>query len=269
MKNIRKPLSILLTALMLLSCLPVLAFGADKINVKLRIEGLDACLFYDDVSVASGATAYDVLVAADQSSDSLKVDAYVSDYGSIYVNAINDIKAGTYTKKGWDGWQYHVNDVDPYVAMDQCVVSDGDSIVIFYSDEWGETGFVYPTLSIKEGKVSFTCVVTTYDENWNPVSSEQTITGYTLLWGYGKGKTKELTPDENGVCTIPAYYYTNGEHALQIVKNADNGLPTVMRYAPDFTVTVEDADMGFFARFLAFFEMVFTAIRDFFASMAK
>ena len=137
------------------------------------------------------------------------------------------------------------------------------------SDEWGETGFVYPTLSIKESKVSFTCVVTTYDENWNPVSSEQNITGYTLLWGYGKGKTKELTPDENGVCTIPAYYYTNGEHALQIVKNADNGLPTVMRYAPDFTVTVEDADMGFFARFLAFFEMVFTTIRDFFASMAK
>lgn len=269
MKHLRKPLSILLTALLLLSCIPVFAFASDDITVKLRIEGLDACLFYDDVSVDAGATAYDVLAAADSASDDLTVDASVSDYGSIYVSSINGIKAGTYTEKGWDGWQYHVNGADPYVAMDQCIVADGDDVVIFYSDEWGATGFVYPTVSVKEGKVSFSCIVTTYDENWNPVSSEQAITGYTLTWGYGKGKTREFQPDENGVCAIPAFYYTNGEHSLQISKNAENGLPTVLRYAPDFTITVEDADMGFMARFVAFFEMLYYVISQFFASVAK
>ncbi len=268
MKQFRKTLSILLTALMLLSCIPVFAFGANQISVKLRVEGIDKCFYYDDVAVTAGSTAYDVLVKADDESEALTVTAYVSEYG-VYVSAINGLEAGTQTKKGWDGWQYHVNDADPGVGMDAYSVKENDSIVIFYGDEWGETGMYYPSVSVKEGKVSFPCVVTTYDENWTPVVKEENVTGYTLVWGYGNGKTKEFTPDEEGVCEIPAYYYTNGDHSVQIVKTAENGLPMVLRFAPDFTVAVEDADMGFFARFVAFFEMLFTAIKDFFAALSK
>lgn len=264
MKTFRKSVSILLTALLLLSCVPVFAFAAAKVTVKLRVEGIDKCFYYDDVTVNSGATVYDVLTAADKASDALTVVSYISDYG-VYVSAINGIEAGTKTDKGWDGWQYHVNDADPGVGMSACTVKADDSIVIFYGDEWGDTGMLYPTVSVADGKISFPCTVTTYDENWNPVTKKENVTGYKLTWGYGNGKTKQFTPDENGVCEIPAYYYTNGEHSVQIEKTAENGLPMVLRFAPDFKVTVEDADMGFFARIIAFFQMLFAAIRDLFA----
>ena len=268
MKTFRKPISILLTALMLLACVPVFAFAAGDVTVKLRIEGLDACMYYGDVTVDTGASVYDVLMKADEKSDDLTVEASVSDYGA-YISSINGLAAGSKTDKGWDGWQYHVNDADPQIGADRCIVKAGDSIVFFYSDEFGDIGFGYPEITVKDGKVSLTRTVTTYDENWNTVYVNEAVPAYTLTWGYGKGDTKTFIADENGVCEIPAYYYTNGEHSVQVEKTAENGLPLILRYAPDFTVTVEDADMSFFARFIAFFQMVFAAIRDFFAGLAK
>lgn len=101
---------------------------------------------------------------------------------------------------------------------------------------------------------------TLYDENWNAVTKETPVKDYTLTWGYN-GKTVEITPDENGVCKIPYKYLTIGEHTVQIEKyDEKTTLPTVLRFAPDFSV-----EISLFDGIIAFFKMIFEAITSLFA----
>ena len=262
MKMFRKTLSIVMVILTVLMCLSVSAFAADT-TVKLRIEGVDKCYFYGDVKVADGATALDVLKAADAADDSLTVTIVESEYG-LYLSAINGVYAGSYTEKMWDGWSYRVNDVAPTVGVDAYEVSDGDSMVMYYNDEWN-TGMQYPvakTDKLSEGKIYFTSMDTVYDENWNATVAECAVTGYTLIWD-----GKKITPDAEGVCTIDASLLTAGKHTVQIEKyDAKTGLPTVLRFAPDFTVTVEgsEAEKSFFDMIKDFFMSIIEFFRNLF-----
>ena len=262
MKMFRKTLSIVMVILTVLMCLSVSAFAADT-TVKLRIEGIDSCLFYGSVTVNEGKTVYDVLLKADEIDSKLTVTSYASEYGA-YVDSINGITAGTYTEKKWDGWSYRVNGVAPSVGVDAYKVSDGDSMVMYYNDEWN-TGMQYPvakTDKLSEGKIYFTSMDTVYDENWNATVAECAVTGYTLIWD-----GKKITPDAEGVCTIDASLLTAGKHTVQIEKyDAKTGLPTVLRFAPDFTVTVEgsEAEKSFFDMIKDFFMSIIEFFRNLF-----
>ena len=155
-----------------------------------------------------------------------------------------------------------VDGVAPEVGVDGYKVESGDVIVMYYGDPWN-TGMQYPIINtekLSDGEISFTSMDTVYDENWNAVTKEVAVTGYVLTWGYN-GKTVEITPDENGVCKIPYKYLTIGEHTVQIEKyDAKTGLPTVLRFAPDFSV-----EISFFDGLMAFFMMIFEAITSLFA----
>lgn len=261
MKKFKKSMSIVLVLMMLLASFAVSSFAADDVTVSLRIEGIEECLFYGDVTVPADATAYDVLLKADEKDDSLTVVSSASIYGA-YITSINDITAGSYTTMKWDGWSYMVDGISPEVGVDGYKVENGDVIVMYYADPWN-TGMQYPiahTENVADGEISFTSMDAVYDENWNAVTKECAVTGYVLTWGYN-GKTVEITPDENGVCKIPYKYLTIGEHTVQIEKyDAKTGLPTVLRYAPDFSVEID-----FFDGIMAFFKMIFEAITSLFA----
>lgn len=261
MKMFKKSMSILLVLMMLISSFAVCSFAADDVKVSLRIEGIDKCLFYGNVTVAADSTVLDVIKAADEADENLTATIVDSDYGPYLVD-INGIVAGTYTDKMWDGWSYMIDGVAPDVGVSAYKVESDDVIVIYYGDPWN-TGMQYPiahTENIADGEISFTSMDTVYDENWNAVTKECAVTGYTLVWGYS-GKTVEITPDENGVCKIPYKYLTIGEHTVQIEKyDEKTGLPTVLRYAPDYSV-----EIGFFDGIMAFFKMIFEAITSVFA----
>lgn len=245
MKMFKKSLSVILAVMMLFGCLSIAVFAENgKVTVSLRIEGINACLYYDDVTVNDGSTVLDVVKTADEKDDSLSVNAIESKYGA-YINAINGITAGSYTAIKWDGWLYMVNGVVADVSVDDFTVSDGQAIVMYYGDPY-VTGMQYPIMNtdkLSDGIVSFTSMDTTYDDlTWEPIVEECPVTGYKLTWGYN-GKTVELTPDENGVCTIPYKYLTYGKHTVQIEKyDAKTGLPTVLRYAPDYSVSISFSD---------------------------
>lgn len=251
MKMFKKSMSILLVTLMLLGTFALSAFAADA-TVSLRIEGIDKCLFYGNVTVPANATALDVIKAADEADESLTVTVVDSEYGD-YITDINGIVAGTYTDMMWDGWSYMVDGVAPDVGVSAYTVEDGDVIVMYYGDPWN-TGMQYPianTDKIADGEISFTSMDTVYDENWNAVTMECAVTDYVLVWGYN-GKTVEITPDANGVCKIPYKYLTSGTHTIQIEKyDAKTGLPTVLRFAPDFSV-----EFSFFDGIKSFFKMI-------------
>lgn len=262
MKMFRKTLSIVMVILTVLMCLSLSAFAADT-TVNLRIEGIKECLYYGNVTVSENATVYDVLLKADKESDKLTVISTASEYGA-YVDSINGITAGTYTEKKWDGWSYKVNGESPSVGVDAYNVKAGDSIVMYYGDEWN-TGMQYPTVKtdkLSEGKIYFTSMDTVYDENWNATVAECAVTGYTLIWD-----GKKITPDAEGVCTIDASLLTAGKHTVQIEKyDAKTGLPTVLRFAPDFTVTVEgsEAENSFFDMIKDFFMSIIEFFRNLF-----
>lgn len=261
MKMFKKSMSILLVAMMLLASFTLCSFAADDVKVSLRIEGIDKCLFYGDVTAKADATVLDVIKAADEADESLTATIVDSDYGPYLVD-INGIVAGSYTAMMWDGWSYMVDGVSPDVGVSAYKVEDGDVIVMYYGDPWN-TGMQYPVINtekLSDGIISFTSMDTVYDENWNAVTKEMPVTGYTLTWGYN-GKTVEITPDENGVCKIPYKYLTIGEHTVQIEKYDENTtLPTVLRFAPDFSV-----EISLFDGIIAFFKMIFKAITSLFA----
>ena len=239
MKLFKKTLCVLLAAL-LLGCTALTAFAEDMDTiVSLRVEGITECLFYEPVSVPAGSTALDVLQAAADGSDALTLTVTESEYGA-YLAAINGLYAGSQTQKGWDGWMFRVNDQAVEVGIDAYTVESGDEIVVYYSDEFGETGMMYPEINLDglmEGKVSFTSPVSEYDpETWEPTVTEAPITGYTLIWD-----GQRITPDEDGVAHLTEAQIADGDHTVQIERYAENGLPTVLRLAPGFIVSIGDS----------------------------
>ena len=268
MKNLKKALSVFLAAHMLFLCLALSAFAADrKITVTLRVEGIKTCLYYGKVTLDENSTALDALVQADKDSTALTVTVADSQFGA-YVSAINGESEKTF--KGWDGWLYRVNDTEPQLSAAEQSVSSGDSVVFYYGDPYG-VGMQYPVINtdkLKDGIISFVSTDTAYDENWNPVTRENPVKAYTLIWGYGNGKTVTVTPDENGVCTIEKEYLTNEAHSVQIERYAENGCPTVLRLAPDYTVGEKTAT-NIFYELIAKLRDFFSKLADFFKNLFK
>ena len=274
MKLFKKTLCVLLAAL-LLGCTALTAFAAEgDVTVSLRVEGITDCLFYDNVTVAADATALDALKAADAASDDLTLTVTESEYGA-YLAAINGLFAGSQTTKGWDGWMFRVNDEAVSVGIDAFTVSNGDSVVVYYSDEFGDTGMLYPEINLDglmEGKISFTSATTEYDpETWEPTVKQVPVTGYTLIWDGEK-----IAADEEGVAHLTEAQIADGDHSVQIERYAENGLPTVLRFAPDYGVTIgsaedpddsQDQPQGLFARIIAFFRNLFQKIAAFFGKL--
>ncbi len=262
MKIFKKSLSVLLAVLMALTCLGAVAFAAeDTITVSLRVEGITSNLYYGDVKVKADATALDVVKEADKLDDSLTVSVVNGFYGP-YITAVNGEKEATF--KGWDGWLFRVNDIEPEVGVSAYTVSNGDSLVLYYGDPYG-VGMQYPHAMISElddGTLSFASLDTVYDEFWNPTTKEVTVKDCKLIWGLGNGKTTEITPDENGIFHIDAKYRTKGTHSIQIERYAENGCPTVLRLAPDDCVKINRDAESIFAKiirlFREFFERIFS-----------
>ena len=125
---------------------------------------------------------------------------------------------------------------------------------------------------LMEGKISFTSAQTEYDpETWEPTVKQVPVTGYTLIWDGEK-----ITADEEGVAHLTEAQIADGDHSVQIERYAENGLPTVLRFAPDYGVTIgsaedpddsQDQPQGLFARIIAFFRNLFQKIAAFFGKL--
>lgn len=262
MKMFKKSLSVILAVMMIFGCLSAAVFAQDSsMTVSLRIEGIDSCLYYGDIVTKDGASVLDVIKLADEKDSSLSIDISKSTYGD-YITAVNGITAGSYTTKQLDGWLYMVDDESPIVGVSAYRLTSGQKVVLYYGEPFN-TGMQYPIMNtdkLSDGILSFTSIDTTYDpDTWEPFVAECAVNDYTLIWGYN-GKTVKLTADENGICTIPYKYLTYGEHTVQIERyDAKTGLPTVLRYAPDFSVSI-----GFSDAITNFIRMIIDLILSFF-----
>lgn len=234
-----KKVSAFLAALLLFcSCFGVLAFGADETKtVTVRIEGASDTYYYGTFETTA-KTVEDVLTELDANEDEITLT--INDH---YLSGVNKEYAGAFG--GWDGWLYRVNGTEPSVAINEYTVADNDTIVLYYGDPYG-VGMQYPTVNTQEiadGILTFTSSDAVYDENWNVSYVTAPVVGATVTWYVGDVKTDYVT-DENGQITVDTDLLTAGEHRIQIEKKAENGLPLVLRFAPDETVEVADLQTG-------------------------
>ena len=203
-------------------------------TVKLRIEGINENLFYDDVTVpctSEHLTVQDLIIYADEQNDGLTVVGATG--ASPYITNVNGDVAGTFN--GWDGWLYTVNGEEPSVGINGYELTEGDSVILYFGDPYG-VGMQYPKVDLSEINkriIKFTSTDTTYDLDWNPVVVENPVAGATVTF---EGQT--YITDAEGKITIERSLLTEGAHAVQIDKKAEAGLPLVLRFAPDFTIDI-------------------------------
>lgn len=235
-KNTKVILCILLFLVLLLSITAIPAFAEEAtMTVTLRIEGIDANMFYKTVEVPYMDTL--TLQTALTYIDTQESGITITGVAAAYITDVNGDTAGKFG--GWDGWMYKVNGTDSAVGIDGYTLTDGDSVVLYYGDPYG-IGMQFPvadTTKIADGVIKFTSADTTYDANYTPTVTVNPVVGATVLWTYGD-KTASYTTDENGEIVITAAQLTEGNHSIVISKIAGNGAPLVLRFASDYTVPV-------------------------------
>lgn len=236
----KKILCSALAATLAVSSFSTFAFADEEkqMSVTVRIEGINKNLYYDTVEVpytGDNLTVQNALMYVDERND----DITITGVESGWITAVNDDKQATFG--GWDGWLYTVNGVSPTDTVNNYKLSDGDSVVLYYGDPYG-VGMQYPEVDaskISEGILTFTSQDTTYDADYNPIISTNPVKDATIEWGTDGGTVSYKT-DENGSINIEDKYLTEGNHSLAISKLSENGIPLVLRLAPDYEINVPE-----------------------------
>jgi hypothetical protein len=225
-------------AIVMASVTSAFAAPSETMNITLRIEGVKGNLYYDtaEVPYTDKLTVQDAVKYIDDSDDSLTVTGVET----AWITSVNGDTSGQFG--GWDGWLYRVNGVEPSVGIGDYTMNDGDSILLYYGDPYG-VGMQYPVADVSKldsGVIKFTSSDTEYDDSYNPIVKVNPVSGMTVVWNYPDGSAKYVT-DENGEINIDKAQLTAGNHALSLEKYASNGLPLVLRLAPDYTVNVTES----------------------------
>ncbi len=232
----KKSIALLLAAVLLFS-LTVPAAAADSYNITIRIEGITGNMFYRTISVplvGNGLTVKDALAYADSQDDALTI----AGLSGGYVTAINGVAAATYG--GYDGWSYLVNSTEPSVGISDYSLNDGDSVVLYYGDPFG-VGMQKPILDLSRlgaGILRFVSIDVTYDPiTWEPTTTVNPVAGATVTFK-GSFFIAQGPTNDNGEIPLEGDKHDVGIYSLEIEKYAPNGCPLVLRYAPDYTVTL-------------------------------
>lgn len=234
-KNTKKIISVAM-AFTLASTSAITAFAADteKMTVNLRIEGINVCHLNEAFEVDKGLTVAELILLADKLSDEISVEG--ADSG--YVTEVNGDPAGCYS--GWDGWNYIVNNNTPNVGISDYILSDDDSVVLYFSDYPSFIPQINTSDLTSKGEISFTAEKIDYDPiDFSPIISIISLDDMKVFFD-----EKEYVTDANGRITISDDDYSVGKHSLQIEKRSYKGAPCVLRYADDFTVEIYETPFG-------------------------
>lgn len=206
-------------------------------EVTVRIEGINDCLYYDTITVDNDnneLTAADVIAFVDEINDDITIAGL--DFG--YIADVNGESAGCFG--GWDGWLFRVNGTEPTEGMDTYSIKNGDSIVLFYGDPYGDFGFQYPEMSYDNtnGILTFTSSDAEYDENWNVAYIDNPVAGMTVTWNLDDENISYVT-DKNGQITLPDNLLKPDDYSIKFEKADKSGIPLVLRSEPNFTLSVD------------------------------
>lgn len=239
MKTTKKILSILLTLLLLLSTASVCAYAVEnEFSVNIRIEGVESTIYNGTVTITGKetVTVADALILLDESNDDITITG--ADIG--YITEVNGIKAGSYNPTKWDGWYYTLNGASTDFGVTDCNLNSGDSVVLYYGDYPCYIPEIDTTWLSANGTIKFVSTSTTYEydaetDQWisNTVTVPLTDMNVTL------DNTYKYVTNANGEITIDmATFASYTEIPLQVEKLSVNDAPEVLRFSPDFKITM-------------------------------
>ena len=240
MQKFRKAVAVALTAMAIagFTALPAMASEDEAICVSLRIEGVEETIYYNNqIEMPAGSSIADLVAAINDMDDAPDIE-YDSSW---YIQKIGDLAEHDYG--GWSGWSFRLNDGELTSGINENFLANGDEVVCYYGDPWGEPGMQYPIIDISrlftDSVILFTSIDVEYDDDWTPQLSENPVEGARVVV---KGAT--FMTDENGAITIADKTGISGFCSVQIDRFDDEtGVPTVLRFAPDFEIYVPFADM--------------------------
>ena len=222
----------------------------EKMTVNVRIEGIDKCLYNNEVKMPDSDTQTNTLTIKDVmeylASQESSIIIKGLDAQQPYITQINGEAAGSFgSYEGcYDGWCYSVNGKDPGEAIDKVILKHNDNVVFYYGDPFGIFGMQIPEAdisNIKDGVIKFTSLDTVYDPvTYEPTTAVNPVKGATITWHYGDSKA-EYTTDDNGEIKITEDEQLKaGDHKLQIEKiEAETKLPLVLRFSDNFAVEIK------------------------------
>jgi len=219
-------------------------------TVSVRIEGVSENILYNPVLAVgnSGQKQLTVLDAVTQALKDAKV-SYKQDAAG-YINEIGGIasKTGGIDNDGWgwDGWQYNIieekylNGTEYVSGMKNQPIQTGDEIVVYYGDYTMTTVYPFIETTLNADK-SVTIQIDAWqnDENW--VTYYAPVKGVTVLWAENTSNEYIGVTSGDGIVIIPAEKARAGTYTLQLHKTDDYGLPSIVRLAPGYTVTVTNS----------------------------
>lgn len=225
----------LLLTVILLACTimrPAAAAG-DKTAVSLRIEGLRENLFYNDsfsVNYAGAPTMRDVVSSYNSVADVPKITV-AGENDNAHIEEIGGLKERSLGSPYADGWMIRINNKIAALGLDRINISAGDDIVIYFADA---ALIQYPEIDLTrlltDGIVKFTSMDTAIDASGNVLTVKNAVAGATVDWD-----GMVYTTDTNGEIIIDSTG-AGVRHTVQIDRAYDNGLPSVLRFAPGYYV---------------------------------
>lgn len=222
---------------MALVCARGTVADAQNGKVSVRIEGLTECLFEDTID-SNPSNVFEALCRADEMSDAIEITMQDSSYGGKYISSVNNLSEKSHGETS--GWMVRVNGKAIETGISEAKLNPGDSVVLYFSDEFG-VGMQYPVMDasdVEKGVLVFTSTDVTYDESYNPVTNINPVKGATVKWYVGES-FREYVTDEKGKITIDKDALTKGKHRVSIEKSTANGVPLVLRFSRDTTVSVK------------------------------
>ena len=239
MQKLKKILAVALITMLFagFAALPATANGDDAIQVSMRIEGVDETIYYNkQIEIPSGSSIADLVETINDMGDAPDID-YDSSW---YVHKIGGL--AEYDYGGWSGWSFRLNDSELMSGINENFLANGDEVICYYGDPWGEPGMQYPIVDISrlftDSVIQFTSIDTEYDDDWTPQLFENPVAGASVSIN---GAT--YVTDESGAITIADKSGISGFRAVQIDRfDAATGVPTVLRFAPDYEIFIPFAD---------------------------
>ena len=243
MRKLRKAIALTVTVLMIAGMMVINASAEDPgtITVALRIEGVTETLFYDNaIEIGAGTTVEDLMAQVNENDDTIGIVISDTEWGGTYISEIAGLKEFDYG--GYSGWLFRVNGTNPTVGQSFVNLENGDSVTYFYNDAYGVAGMQYPVPDLSElysaGIIRFMSEDEEYDDEWNVTLVRNPVAGATVTFN-----GVVYTTDENGEIVVESTAGIAGMQGLKIERyDEETGVPTVLRFAPDFEMYVPFAD---------------------------
>lgn len=245
-KKFLRVMSLLLSVMMFFGCVVVANAeeATEKITVSIRVEGRTKNLANREIPVPKSTTVKEII-------DGANLDV---EYDEKYNNDIVSVKGEQETKSEWQyavGGKIRKEDISVYK------VEEGTEIILFNAAE----NAVMPSWNADEVAVSGVITFMGTDKN----GATAPIDDATILWEVAALRESHKT-DKKGKIYLPQESLEAGRHSVQIEKLNNEGVPTVVRFAPGTEIDVpkieagEKGEMTLFDEIYYFFLDIFEGI---------